>query len=155
MISKETFIYVTILKMQGKRNERYWTTIDVSRLRVVTVSRIKKSWPCLDVLAHVPTPKSTTREGVDDWKTILEVLHRDCKKSRGEWGLGKSEGGKEEETRRKGLPVCRSELCERNDVNTRLCCSSMQRLSKSAGCGQGGFAGNREGQIKSTRDLRT
>lgn len=35
--------------------------------------------------------------------------------------------------KKKGLPVCRSELCERNDVNTRLCRSSMQRSRRRGG----------------------
>lgn len=89
---------------------------------------------------HPGIADDATREGMDDWKTILEVLHRDCKKSGRRIRPGEIGGaGEEQRQEERDLSVCRLlELCERNDVNTRLCRSSMQRLPKEGGGDAGG-----------------
>lgn len=51
-------------------------------------------------------------------KIVPEVFHRDCERAEEK---SRASGGRRKQ---EDLPVCRAELCERNDVNMRLCHAS-------------------------------
>lgn len=161
MISKKNI--QSILIMQSKRNEQYWMIIDISRQLshdTVADKEIAAKYKTF-LLVYPPRNRGRCMRGWTIGRRSLKYFTEIARKVEEPKAWGNRKKWRRRRRRRrnrdkkKGLPVCQSELCERNDVNTRLCRSSMQRLPKSAGCGQGGFAGNREGQIKSTRDLRT
>ena len=76
----------SILSTKNKRNEQYWMTIDISRQLshdTVADKEIAAKYKIF-LLVYPPRNRRRCMRGVNDWKTILEVLHRDCKKSRKE-----------------------------------------------------------------------
>lgn len=108
------------------------------RSHAATMSRIKELRPSPNIRSrtHPEIADDTRGDGrlEDNPRSTSPRLQEKWRRIRPE-EIGEAGGGGGEENRdKKELPVCRlPELCECNDVNTRLCRSSMQRLPKGLG----------------------